>query len=475
MKTQHVIWLVLGMCLAVTVSAGPSSDTDSDAQAALERLLRAPALRGARVGLVVADLNTGTPIVERNPDRPMVPASNQKLLVASTALAHWGPAHRFETPVYVDGEIDERGVLDGSLWIRGKGDPGFTSENLWKLAEEIRLHGITRIRGGIGVDAGYFDGHRFHPDWEPISARAYHSPTSAFAANYSSFRVEVAPSPRVGLPAVVSVAPMTPYFRVRSTAVTAPGARRLTLTLEPLPDGSGERVNVQGSVPPGGKPKTYWRRVALPERYAGSLLRTQLETQGVRVGGSLRLGVLPGSARELLRYKGEPLGRIVWKLNKFSNNFIAEQLTKALGADVYGEPGSWEKGVDVIRSHLHELGVGGRGTVVADGSGLSPRNRVSAAMLVAVARRAALGFEFGAEFIASLPLGGLDGTLEDRLNDGAPPVRGKSGHLRHVASLSGLVPRGERRLVFAVLINGARGNQLDVDAAIDAFVAALAG
>ena len=80
---------------------------------------------------------------------------------------------------------------------------------------------------------------------------------------------------------------------------------------------------------------------------------------------------------------------------------------------------------------------------------------------------------WGAEFVASLPLGGLDGTLADRLNGDSGPVRGKTGHLRHVASLSGLLPAGARTLVFSILVNGARGGQTELDAAIDRFIAAL--
>ncbi len=460
-----LLWTGITLALAANVAAG-SDDT-------VRALLKRPALRGARVGIVVASLETGQHLLARNPDQLLVPASNQKLLVAATALAQWGPAARFETPVFVDGPIGADGVLAGTLWIQGRGDPTLVSESLWKLAEEIRLRGISQIRNGIGVDASYFDSQRIHPDWEPVSSRAYHAPTSAFAANYSSYRIEISPAAVAGQHAGVSVAPFTPYFRIRSEVVTIEQPGPLQLDLKPLADGSGERVGARGVFPLGGKPKTFWRAVSMPERYAASLLRTQLETQGVRVNGPIRIGRVPESARELLRFEGEPLGQIVRKLNKFSNNFIAAQLTKALGAELHGAPGSWEKGIRVIRSHLKRIGSQGPQPVIVDGSGLSPRNRISAALLTHVLRDAALRFDSGPEFVASLPLGGLDGTLEDRMNGGQTHVRGKTGHLRHVASLSGLLPRGDDWLVFSVLVNGARGSDAEVDAAIDAFIADL--
>jgi D-alanyl-D-alanine carboxypeptidase/D-alanyl-D-alanine-endopeptidase (penicillin-binding protein 4) len=173
-------------------------------------------------------------------------------------------------------------------------------------------------------------------------------------------------------------------------------------------------------------------------------------------------------------FRGRPLGETVRSLNKYSNNFIAEQLTKLLGAEAYSAPGSWDKGVRALGAYLADQGIAVYGGVIADGSGLSARNRIAPATLIEVVRRASRRFESGPEFLASLPLGGLDGTLEDRMEEGDLAVRGKTGHLRRVSSLTGVLRDGERELAFAVLVNGARGNRLDVDAAIDRFVASLA-
>ena len=445
------------------------------AHAALEQLLHAPALRGARVGVAVADLDNGDVLLERASARPMVPASNQKLLVAAAALLHWGPAHRFVTRVLVERPAGAGGVLDGPLWLVGSGDPSLLSESLWKLAEELRLRGVREIRGGIAVDASYFDGRRTHGDWEPLSSRAYHAPTSAFAANYSSFRIDVSAANQTGGLASVSLAPNVGYFRVRSDARTIATDAPLQVELAPLPDGSGETVRVRGAIARDGEPKTYWRAVSQPERYAVAILASQLRTQGIRVSGAVRFASAPEDAHELLRFEGEPVGQIVQRLNKFSNNFIAEQLTKLLGAERVGVPGTWESGTRAVRELLRERDLIDEGTVVADGSGLSPRNRVSPASLVRVILAAARDLESGPEFLASLPLGGLDGTLEDRMGDARITLRGKTGHLRRVSALSGvMMAREGRRLAFSVMINGGRGGREAVDVAIDDFVAALA-
>lgn len=467
-------WLVLWLCsllwLGVPVHAAEGPTT------ALRSLLRSPALRGARVGVVVEHLGSGERLLARHADRALVPASNQKVVVAAAALSRWGPAHRFETPVYTAGPLDD-GVLDGTLWIEGRGDPGLVSEALWRLAEEIALRGVREIRGGIGIDVGYFDGARTHPDWEPVSARAYHAPSSAFAANYSSFRVEVEGAAQPGQPVIARVAPAIPYFGLRAEAITLDGRGALAVERAPLANGQGELVHVSGVFPVDREPRTYWRSVSLPEHYAGAVLRAQLEAQGIRVRGPVRIGTVPADAEELLRFRGERLDTLVHRLNKYSNNFIAEQLTRLLGAEAYGPPASWSKGARFLHEYLRSLGVDVRQLVIADGSGLSPRNRLSPAVLVRVIRESSRSFVYGPEFLASLPLGGLDGTLEDRMNGDTATVRGKTGHLRHVSSLCGVLPgsAGGGMLSFAVIVNGARGNALEVDEAIDGFVAALHG
>ena len=461
---------VLALCAAI---ARPALAQESALSQALASFLKAPALRGARVGVLVVDLATGARLADHSSDEDLVPASNQKLLISAAALDRWGPAHRFETPILVEGELAD-GVLDGTLWVVGQGDPSFVSETMWKLAEEIRLAGVREIKGGIGVDTSRFDALRFHPDWEPVSSRAYYAPVSAWSANYSSFRVDVVPGERVGAPAVLRIAPELPYFRSVADAVTLRGGGQLALDVDVLPDGSGESVRVSGAVSADRPASTYWRAVGLPERYAAALLRAQLEAQGVRVAPRVRLGNAPAGARELLRFQGESLALEIRLLDKFSNNFVAEQLTKMLGADEFGPPATWEKGTRALAAYLETSGIADPALVVADGSGLSPRNRIAPATLVAVLRKAALRFESGAEFVSALPIGGSEGTLEDRMQDGAIQIRAKTGHLRRVAALSGIVPAADGSTrAFSILVNGARGEPDGVDAAIDALAAKL--
>jgi D-alanyl-D-alanine carboxypeptidase/D-alanyl-D-alanine-endopeptidase (penicillin-binding protein 4) len=441
-------------------------------EAALRSLLSDPRLRGARIGVSVAELWSGETLAAHEAHRVLVPASNQKLLISVAAFEHWGPAHRFTTSLHAAGAED--GIVDGPLWVEARGDPSLVSERLWSLAEEVRLRGVREIPDGLAVDASYFAGAAHHPDWRPLSQRAYEAATGAFAANYSTFRIEVAPGLAPGSPVRLDLAPRTDYFRMRADARTVAGRGRLMLGLAPLADATGERVTLSGSVAAAGSADSFWRSVAQPERYAASVLRQQLEAQGIRVGPGLQFGPRPAEVPELLRFRGATLAELVALLNKFSNNFIAEQLLKCLGAERYGPPATWEKGARALEDWLAQSGLADPHTIVADGSGLSARNRIAPATLVALLRRGARDPDWGPELLASLPLGGRDGTLRERDLADRSGVRAKTGHLRAAAALSGVLPSPDgRALVFSVMVNGARRARADVDAALDAFVSAL--
>ena len=146
------------------------------------------------------------------------------------------------------------------------------------------------------------------------------------------------------------------YFRLRTEAPTISRPAPILLDLRRLPDGSGELLHVKGAVGIHEKPRTHWRAVRLPARYAVSILRSQLEAQGVRVHGGVQFGAAPEGAIELLRFPGAPVAEMVRRLNKYSNNFIAEQLFKQLGADWSGGPGSWESGSQAVRELLTATG-----------------------------------------------------------------------------------------------------------------------
>ncbi|MCH8084233.1 MAG: D-alanyl-D-alanine carboxypeptidase, partial [Myxococcales bacterium] len=181
------IWSAIAAGLALALAGSAAAH---DLSERLDAALRNRALKDARVGVLVVAQSDGRVLYERAPDRALTPASNQKILTAIAALSAFGPAHRFVTEVFANALPDAEGNVD-LLAIRGSGDPALTSEQYWRLAADLRLLGVRRVRNGLLLDASAFDSERWHPSWGETSARAYHGPIAALTANYSAFTASV--------------------------------------------------------------------------------------------------------------------------------------------------------------------------------------------------------------------------------------------------------------------------------------------
>lgn len=456
----------LALLLAGAAAAAPGA-----LGARLDRALDDPRLAGARIAALVVDAATGEVLYARHPALALIPASNQKILTAVAALHHFGPAHRFETRLLTDRGPDPAGRV-GTLFVEAGGDPALTAEEFFRLASDLHVRGVRRVEGGLVIDTSVFDRVYWLPDWQPVGPRAYHAPVAGFTVNYGAFAVRVEPGASAGQPARVAVDPPIPFFRLVGRVLTAAPGSRPAVSVDRIPTPTGIELRLGGRIPAGAEPERVFRSVTDPVAYAAAVLRFELAGLGIEVVGPTREGRIPAGARPILAFDGPPLRTEVERLLKYSNNQIAEALLKHLGR---GEgPGNTEAGLRALREILGELGIPLEGVVLADGSGLSRRNRVPPRTLVAALRVARASFAFGPEFRAALPIGGTDGTLERRAVHAGWRLRAKTGLLDGVTALAGYAraSEGEER-VFAVLVNGSEGAEAAARAAVDDFAAEL--
>lgn len=465
--------VTMGLALPATAAAPLATAAVSlGLEERLDAVLASRALRGARVAVLVVSRGEGRILYARNPDRALVPASNLKILTAIAALSAFGPTHRFRTELFADEALDAAGAID-VLTIRGS-DPALTSEGVWRMTADLRLLGLRRVRWGLRLDDSVFDRERWHPSWGRVSARAYHAPVGALSVNYGAFAVEVSAGANPGDPVRVNLDPPIPFLRLSNRGRTGPARSRRSLRVDRESANGVEQVVVSGVVPAGSPPKTYYRSVRDPARYAGAVIRAQLAANGIDVGGGTAIGPVHSTATPLLTFEGLPLSEVVRRMVKFSNNAIAESLVKALGARRTGGPGSWESGISALRTELASLGLDVGLLTLVDGSGLSTANRVPPRSLVAALRIADGSFHFGPELIGALPIAAADGTLEDRAAGAAHRVRAKTGLLTRVTALSGFAERIDGgQVVFSVLANGYRGSDQEAMDALDRLVSEL--
>lgn len=446
--------------VVLMVTAALCMQAQADDYAALDWVvesgMRQPHMRGAEVAILVVSAATGEVIYEHNADRLMVPASNMKVVTAAAALSVLGPDYRFETVVSTD--APELGVtLAGDLYVRGTGDPSLVSEELWKLAESIRVLGIERIEGDLVLDAAYFDSANTTSLAVADGDRAYHARTGALSLNFNAVAVHTTSSERPGAPAVVELAPGTSFVELRGGVSTGRSRSRSNLSVRRTFEDGKNVITVSGSVPAGSGTRVHYRSLDDGLGYFGTVLREFLESAGVEFGGTVALGVAPEDARTLVVHTSKPLSLIVRDLNKFSNNFVAEQLLKAMAAHVYGAPGTTAGGTAVLTDHLRAAGGDSGSCHIEDGSGFSRDNRLTPRAIVAVIQQALSDFTTSYEFAASLSVSGTDGTLSDRMGyaELRSIVRAKTGLLDGVTAISGIMENGPgEEVLFSVIVNG---------------------
>jgi D-alanyl-D-alanine carboxypeptidase/D-alanyl-D-alanine-endopeptidase (penicillin-binding protein 4) len=431
-------------------------------------------LSTARTSVQVLDAATGRSLYEHQAGVLLKPASNMKLLTAAAALALLRPEYRFRTSFYAAAEPTPAGIVRGGLHIKGGGSPGLVGEEWWLIARRIRALGITRIEGDLIADDTFFDDVRRGPRWpSPSVDQPYNAPVGALSCFYNAVTVTVRPTTE-GKPPEVLLDPFGSYFKVVNRAVTS--GRGQDLRIGRQWDGRQNIIHVEGRIGTNVAPVSAYKSVEEPALYAASAFREAAQREGITVTGGVAAGTVPAGARLLHVHESRPLADLVQDMNKESNNFMAESILKTIGAETAGPPGTTRKGAEAVLKYLAGLGVRTEGIVVADGSGLSPENRLTADALARVLLATYGDFQAAPEFMASLPIGGIDGTLDHRMI-GSPAtrkVRAKTGYINGVSSLSGYAWNdGGRLLVFSVLVNRSGAGVGDVNRSVDRICSAL--
>lgn len=440
----------------------------------LRRIVEDRPLSLARTSVQVLDAASGAVIYSHDPDALLKPASNMKVITSATALAILRPEYRFRTWFYATSNPSASGVVKGDLYIKGGGSPGLVGEEWWLIARRLRGLGITRIDGDLVGDDTYFDDVRRGPKWpSPNVDNPYNAPISALSCYYNCVSVTVRPTAE-GRPPEVFLEPFSSFFKVVNKAVTT--SRGLNLRVGRQWDGEQNVILVDGRIGTASGPITSNKNVEEPTLYALSAFKEAAAKEGISILGTLRRGAVPSGARLIHVHESKPLSDLVQDMNKESNNFMAESILKALGAETDGTPGTTAKGAAAVKKHLESLGVSTSGLVLADGSGLSSENRITANSLAQILLATARDFQAAPEFMASLPIGGIDGTLDHRMNGGPAVrnVRAKTGYIDGVSSLSGYAwNESGRLLVFSVIVNNMKTGLWDVTRSVDRLCATM--
>lgn len=462
--------------------ADPGSGADPALVQKIEALLNAPEFAAGFQGVLVQSARDNRILYARNADRVFLPASNNKLLTAAAALALLGADFVYRTEVCRAGELTRDGTLRGDLILRGSGDPLLMVEDLEDLVRQIVGAGIRHVRGSVRFDETLFDEQRLGEGWEwDDEPYAYSAQVSALNVNANVVQIVAAPGAREGDPVRISLTPNSAFVTVQNSARTA--ARGTRGALEVTRERGRNIVYVRGSLASGAAAEENAPiRVTVedPSRFAAAVFVDALRRAGVRISGRQidRCAGLPPGAEPVATHVSPPLAQVVQRMNKPSNNLVAECLMKTVGAIKTGRgtSGASGSGVQQARNWLGSIGLDLTQLLQADGSGLSRHNYVSPRNLVRLLLSIRRAPQYSA-FYDSLPIAGVDGTLRSRMRGTAAAgnCRAKTGTSSHVSSLSGYVTAADGEpLVFSLLMNNHLGPASACTAAQDRIVALLA-
>ena len=413
-------------------------------------------LRKNNYGIKIFSLDRGETLYEVRSDKLFIPASNAKIITTAVALKYLGVNYRFATKVFTDG-ILENGVLKGNLYIKGSGDPKLVTEQLWLLVNELRNLPITKIEGNIIGDDSFFDKKKRVKTWiKNPGAQAYEAPLGALSFNFNTVKIYVIPGKMVGVPPDIVIEPENEYIKLENNAKTLKPGIRNRLIVNRIEKEDHDLITVTGGINLGQPRAHYFLNITHPTQYALNVLKSYLKFSGIQFNGKLLEGKLPENAEELHTHEGESLALILRGLNKFSNNFVAEQILKTIGAEHFGLPGSTKKGLRVFEKYMKQLGYQSGQYKIFDGSGLSRQNQLSPTILVDIMRSINNDLSIYPEFVTALGVMGVDGNVKNRMQkvESSSKARVKTGTLNFVSSLSGFFESKEGELfAFSILMN----------------------
>lgn len=448
--------LGIALLLLASLAAGVATASFSLLPEALQQAVRDQNLPPDAVGLWVQRVGDPAPLARLNARESFNPASTAKLATTLAALSELGPHHVWTTEIHATAPI-RGGVLNGDLVLRGSGDPGMVSEEHWRMLGALRRTGLRRIEGNVLLDTSHFRIAREDPgafDGQPL--RAYNQPPNALHVNGSALYFHVLPDSD-GRGVRVEADPPLPGLEIvnelRGVQGNCGGWQR-GIRYE-VDNGAGRsRAVFSGNYPVNCGDYALLRTAIAPEAYNRELFRLHWAQWGGELAGDVRYGAPPvPDGPPLLAHESRPLGEIIRAANKWSSNVVARHLALTLGAERFGAPATVEKSRQALYDVLRERGIDVGGMIIDNGSGLSRHVRMTPEQLGQVLQ-AGWDSPWRAEFVSSLAIAGLDGTLRRRFTD--VPETGrmhlKTGHLNEVSAVAGYVRNRSNEDVMVVLL-----------------------
>ena len=427
-----IVALLVGSAMTVAQSVPPE----------LQQALRSTGLPDSSISVYVQEVGGG-PLIAVNASEPRNPASVMKMVTTWAGLLALGPEHTWRTVALADHgiRVDDQGTLAGPLYIKAAGDPFFSVSDLWGMLRELRLRGIKNLSevivdrsvfGSVAIDPGAFDG---------AFDRPYNASPDAMMVGLGAVRLLFHPDTQ-GQKWIPVVDPPVQGVRVTGEvgwrSGVCPGSPRISTQLSTV--GSETHVQIGGEAVGSCGAFSAYRLVQSQERYFDGVFRMLWRELGGTLARDVRSGRVSAGAQPIAWHDSESLADVIRTINKRSNNVMARMVLLNVGVSMNGPGATAHSAANAALAVLRNQSVDTRGWVIDNGSGLSRAERLTAVGLAGMLD-GVWGSPLVGEFVSSLAISGVDGTVRRRLRntDAHGMAHLKTGTLRDARALAGYV------------------------------------
>ena len=437
---------VISLCLISSVKADMAKRINS--------IINQPSQRKVRFSIHIVKADSGRTVYSHNPTESLMPASNMKIITSAAALKFLGPNFIYKTTL---------GICDDTLVIIGSGDPllgdkdtdsKYNRKEGWifqDITEVIKKNNLKKINDII-VDSSIFDDQRSHPSWPDKEINKPYA-CEVSGLNYRGNCIDIS-AKKNGKSVNVYIEPQTKFVKFTNKVIPISEG---TNTIGSYRNSRPNEIVVHGKCKSSIGP--YAVAIERPAAFFGFLLAEHLAKAGIKTNGELIEKSLTDDCNvTVLAEYTTSLADCLARCNKDSFGLAAESLFKTIAANssMTGKNGSWAAGRQIISSYLSGLGIDRNQFYIADGSGLSRQNELSAYAITTVLLDIYNG-ESWPFYKASLAAGGVDGTIGTYFKEKKykGKIFGKTGYITGVKSFSGVCTTEDGDYIFSILANDA--------------------
>lgn len=439
-KLTTLICLLLPLPFAAHGEDAPSVNVveERDLPVSVRGVMEVRNLPPSSLSLYIENLDTGSVLLSWNETEPRNPASVMKLVTTLVALDRLGPTYTWKTEIYALGTISGD-TLEGDLLIKGYGDPFLVTERVWQMLRNLRLTGLRRITGDLLLDDSYFQVPEHDPaafDRQPL--RAYNVAPNALMMNFKVMRFYFQPDPGSDKVAI-RMDPQLENLQIDNQLTTRNGScRGYQRGIAIIPSEAYDSFTFSGRFPRGCDLYAMDRTALSHNEFAYGLFRSIWQELGGELQGGWSNVAHEASDEPLLVFDSMPLADVISKVNKHSNNVMARQLLYTIAAETVGVPATEEDGRKAIIEWFAEKGLDYSNVSLDNGAGLSRSSRMSARQLAELLKYA-YRQPYMPEYLSSMSLSGLDGTMSRRFREDSLTGRAhiKTGSLDDVNAIAG--------------------------------------